>query len=206
MIAKPMRWLAGAWSTGLLLAVGSVAAQPPTTVIEPIRLASPIPAAPQPDAATLNDGLAVRYYFAKFNHVDELVDWMRFDRGVESPPLPHLDYESGPGNVLTTTSGDLVGAHITGFIGFHEVGTYRLRVTSNDGVRLTLAGEMVFEDPGVHGDATSPDLVFDITVPGWYPLDVLYFEKKGTATLRFTWQPPGADGFVPIPGSALKHP
>jgi len=215
MIKKPIRGWAGPWLVALLLPtlLGPGAADAQTRVApepapppEPIRLATPAPAAPQPDAATLKDGLAVRYYFAKFNHIDRLVDWMKYDDGVPGEPLPMLDYDVGMGNVLTTTSSDMVGAHITGFIAFTEPGTTRLRVTSNDGVRVTLGGEMIFEDPGVHKDATSPDLVFDVAEPGWVPLDILYFEKKGTATLKLSWQPPGAPGFVPVPGAALKHP
>jgi len=173
---------------------------------EPIQLAAPAPAAPQPDAAALKDGLAVRYYFAKLNHIDDLVGWMKFEDGAPGQPLPMLDYADSPGNVLTTTNNMLVGAHITGFIEFAKPGTYRLQVISNDGVRVTLGGEMIFEDPGVHKAATSPDLVFDVTEPSWYPLDLLYYQKKGTWTLQLRWQPPGGSGFVPVPGASLKHP
>jgi hypothetical protein len=108
--------------------------------------------------------------------------------------------------VLTTTNNMLVGAHITGFIQFAEAGTHRLRVTSNDGVRITLGGEMMFEDPGVHKAESSPDLVFDVAEPGWVPLDILYYQKKGTWALQLYWQPPGAPGFVPVPAASLKHP
>ena len=205
MIGIRIRILAGVWSGALLLAAVAAHAQTqPAT--QPVQLAPPAPAAPQPDAAALKDGLAVRYYFAKLNHIDDLVGWMRFEDGVPGEPLPALDYEDSPGNVLTTTNNMLVGAHITGFIEFAEPGSHRLQVTSNDGIRVTLGGEMIFEDPRIHKAETSPDLVFDIAEPGWYPLDILYYEKKGTWALKLYWQPPGAPAFVPVPGAALKHP
>jgi len=203
MIKKPIRVLARFGLGALLLATVAVHAAEPAA--EPIQLAAPAPAAPRPDAATLKDGLEVRYYFAKLNHIDDLVGWMKFEDGVPGQPLPMLDYADSPGNVLTTTNNMLVGAHITGLIEFAEAGTYRLRVISNDGVRITLGGEMIFEDPGVHKAEASPDLVFDVTEPGWYPLVILYYQKKGTWALQLHWQPPGAEGFVPVPGASLKH-
>jgi hypothetical protein len=206
MINKRTRGLAALGLSTLLIAPVTARAQTqPATPPPPIQLAQPAPAAPQPDAAALKDGLAVRYYFAKFNHINDLTGWMRFEDGVPGEPLPALDYEDSAGNVLTTTNADLVGAHITGFIEFAEPGSYRLQVTSNDGIRVTLGGEMIFEDPGIHKAETSPDLVFDIAEPGWYPLDILYYEKKGTWALKLYWQPPGAQGFVAVPGAALKH-
>jgi hypothetical protein len=209
MIEKPTRVLAGLWLGAVMLAAMAVHAQAqsePAAAVPPILMPTLVPAAPQPDAAKLNDGLAVRYYFAKYNHIRELVDWMKYDDGVQGKPLAMIDHADTSGNVLTTTNSMLVGAHITGFIRFADLGTYRLRVTSNDGVRVTLSGRKVFEDPGVHKAETSPDLVYDVTEPGWYPLDILYYQKKGTSALQLHWQTPGAEGFVAVPGSAFKHP
>lgn len=172
---------------------------------EPIKVPPVAPADPQPDAAALKDGLAVRYYFAKFTHIDNLAAWMNSDDGIEGTPLPNLDYQMGAGNVLTTTSADLVGAHITGFIQFAEAGVYELKVISNDGVRLTVGGEMIFEDPEIHADTASPPLVVTIDLPGWYPLEILYYEKKGSAALKLHWKTPGASGFTAVPATALKH-
>lgn len=194
------------WIAGLIL---SMLAAPALSASdrgpEPVKVPSVAPADPQPDAAALKDGLAVRYYFSRFTHIDNLAAWINSDDGIEGTPLPNLDYQMGAGNVLTTTSADLVGAHITGFIQFAEPGTYTLKVTSNDGVRVTLSGEMIFEDPEIHADTASPPLVVDIGEPGWYPLDILYYEKKGTAALKLHWKPPGASNFTAVPTTALKH-
>ncbi len=197
-------WL---WIAGLCLAIAGTPAPSMSDEPEaPIKVPPVAPADPQPDAAALEDGLAVRYYFSKFTHIDNLAAWMNADEGIEGEPLPNLDYQMGEGNVLTTTSADLVGAHITGFIQFAEAGTFELKVTSNDGVRLTLGGETIFEDPEIHADTASPPLVVTIDEPGWYPLDILYYEKKGSAALKLHWKQPGASGFTVVPAAALKHP
>ncbi len=184
----------------------AVEAQTPEPAADAVRLPSPAPAAPQPTQSALKDGLAVRYYFHRFNHLSEFEEWMRYEDGVEGTPLAHLDYRMGRGNVLTTTSSDMVGAKITGVIELAKAGAYTFLLTSNDGVRLTIGGVMMHEDPEIHPDTTSPPLIIEIAEPGWYPLDILYYEKKGTATLRLEWRPPGEAAFVPVPAAALKHP
>lgn len=166
---------------------------------------APQPLVPQPSPQALQDGLAVRYYLSRFNHVDELAAFMESQSGKEGQTLPNLDYVMGAGNVLGTTSGDFVGAHIFGLIAFDKPGTYQLQVTSNDGVRLSLGGVMLFEDPEPHPDSTSAPLPVEIKTPGLYPLDILYYEKKGTATLKLYWQTPGSDTFVAVPPAAFKH-
>lgn len=197
------KWI---WIAGLCLVIAGMPTRSMSDeTAAPIKVAPVAPANPQPNAAELKDGLAVNYYFAKFQHINRLVEWMDMEDPIPGSPLPNLDYQMGPGNVLTTTSADLVGAHITGFIDFAEAGVYELKVTSNDGVRLTVGGVMIFEDPEVHRDADSPPLVVTIDEAGWYPLDILYFEKKGTAALRLYWKRPGEDAFSIVPTTALKH-
>ncbi len=172
---------------------------------DPGRAAGPQPANPQPDATALKDGLAVEYYFAKYNHIRELETWMKYKDGKPGDPIPMLDSKAGSGAVLTSGVDDLVGAHITGYIGFDDPGAYRFQVTSNDGIRITLGGVEIFEDPDVHPDRTSDTIPVQIDQAGWYPLKILYFEKKSTATVQLHWSPPESSGFNPVPASALKH-
>lgn len=187
--------IAGMLAAAALVSAAAFAAEP----------AAPIPATPQPDPASLKDGLAVTYYSGVFNNISELVEWMRQEEGKPGAPIPMLDYQVGIGNVLTSSSDDFVGAHITGLIEFPAAGTYELQITSNDGVRVTIGGVMVFEDPTVHPDTTSPPVPVNIAVAGWYSLDILYFEKKRTSTLKLYWKGPEETRFVPVPAAALKH-
>ncbi len=169
------------------------------------RAAGPQPANPQPDGAALKDGLAVDYYFAKYNHIRELETWMKYKDGKPGDPIAMLDSKAGAGAVLTSGVDDLVGAHITGYIGFDAPGAYRFEVTSNDGVRVTLGGVEIYQDPDVHPDRTSDPIPVQIDHAGWYPLEVLYFEKKNTSTIQLHWSPSGGAGFAAVPASALKH-
>lgn len=174
-------------------------------VTGPAAAIDPKPLTPPPSASSLKEGLAVQTYPSRFDHVDQLAAFIKANPGRPGAPLPNLDHEWQAGNVLGTTNDDMVGARITGLIAFDKPGTYQLQVTSNDGVRVTLGGELLFEDPVPHPDSTSEPLPVTIATPGLYALDILYYEKKGTATLKLAWRPPGAGEFVPVPASAFKH-
>ncbi len=162
-------------------------------------------AEPQPSAEMLKPGLAVRYYGAKFQSIKKLLEWMEYEKGVEGEPIPMLNYQVGEGPVLTTTATDLMGADITGFIHFKEAGSYMILVHSNDGVQVTIGGKMIHEDPEVHGDRFSDEITLEISEPGWYPVRVLYFEKKGTSTLELYWDPPGPAEADLVPAEAFAH-
>ncbi len=164
-----------------------------------------MPAKTQPSASNLKPGLAVKYYSSKFNHIRELVEWMNYKDGWTGDPIPMLNYQVGPGKVLTTNSENLVGADINGFINFERSGPYTIMVQSNDGVRLHIGGKMIYEDPDVHADRFSDEITLEISEPGWYPVRVLYFEKKNTSTLELYWDPPGAEEIDYVPAKAFGH-
>jgi hypothetical protein len=167
---------------------------------------APKPLTPQPTTAELADGLRAQIYVARFQHIDDLLRFIEAaPKPSETRTLPELNFAWGDGNVLGTTSSDLVGAKISGFIRFDQPGTWHLKVTSNDGVRLVVGGVQLFEDPEIHGDSDSPPLSVNIAAPGWYPIDILYYEKKGTATLKLFWQPPKQADFAPVPAAAFAH-
>src|SRR5262245_33548863 len=157
------------------------------------------PAEPQP--AQLTPGLAVEYTYAKVNYIEQLKG-RKFEAG---PPLESINYRWG-GNVLTSKSREEVGAIITGFIRFEKAGVYGFEITSNDGVLVEIGGQVLHEDPGVHSDSTSDRINVKIDQPGWYPLRVVYFQKKGTASLVLAWIEPGQKGrTAPVPAKAYGY-
>ncbi len=194
----------GVRAAALILVVLILSTGPAALAAEPVKLPSPTPAIPQPDPADLRGGLAVEYWFDRFEHIRELTRYRAGWDGQRGDPLPVLDYQ-GQGNTLGTTSSTDVGAHITGLIHLDTPGPYTFVVTSNDGVRVTLGGVMIHEDPEIHPDTDSPPLVMEVATPGWYPLDILYYQKKGSSALKLWWQPPGATGRSIVPAIALKH-
>jgi hypothetical protein len=109
--------------------------------------------------------------------------------------------------VLTSDGDDGVGAEITGLIHLAEPGFYSFAVRSNDGFRLWIGGEQILEDPDVHADRYSDIAEFQVTTPGWYPLRMLYFERKNTSTLELYWLPPSldVDSMPLVPAEVLAH-
>ena len=160
------------------------------------------PDTPQPTPAQLNPGLAVAYKEVFVRHVDEC----KFaGRGKPGKPLANIDYNTGSGGVLTTDLPMGVCAAITGFIKFPKPGNYVVAFQSNDGVRLRLANAFIVEDPDVHSDRFSEYITIEIKQLGWYWITIDYFQRKGTATLEFYWQPPGKSEMEIVPASAFAH-
>lgn len=160
------------------------------------------PADPQPAAGSLQQGLAVNYVDVKARHVDEVEE---AGDGEPGPPLPKLDYQSGAGTVLTSDRTDMVGARIRGFINFDQPGRWLMATQSNDGVRVRIDGRVVIEDPDVHSDQFSMNAELNIATPGWYKLEVTYFERKSTSTLQLYWQRPGGTEFEIVPAAAFGY-
>lgn len=151
-------------------------------------------------------GLATCYMYQFVRHIDEFDGW-DFDENCEpGPPLAMVDSVAGAGKVLTSKSDDAVMAKISGYIHLDTVGSYAFTFESNDGVRLEIDGELVVQDPDVHGDRFSDIGRVEVKTPGWRPLTIYYFERKNTSTLRFFWKPPGVEGAFPlVPSTVLAH-
>ena len=163
-----------------------------------------VAAAAAVDSPPDQPGLNVTYYYNIFNFVDEVREFARTRDGEIGAPLLTLDYNVGSGRVLSSDRADGVGAIIDGFINFPEAGTYTMAVQSNDGVEVKIGGEVAFTDPNVHADRFSDPFALQVEAAGWYPLEVLYFEKRNTSTLELYWHPPGSDsGLNFVPAEAL---
>ena len=184
-----------------LLPVFFAAALAASTLARAETISGLKPAEPQPTAEQLTPGLAVQYTFAIMNHVDEMKG-RKFEPGA---PLTHLEWKMGEGAVLTSKSRQGVGAQITGFINFEKPGLYGVELTSNDGVRLEIGGKVIHEDPGVHSDTTTDRIDLQVDKPGWYPIQIAYFQKRYTATLVLRWAGPGEKKMVKLPEKALAH-
>jgi PA14 domain len=160
------------------------------------------PVTPQPDSASMKPGLAVRYVSAKVRDVDAIE---AIGGGTVGRPLPQLNYHSGTGFVLTSNYADFVGAKIRGFINFEQPGRWLMTAESNDGVRVRLNDQVIIEDPGVHADQFSNTAELNVAAAGWYKLEVTYFERKSTSTLKLYWQRPDSSEFEIVPAAAFGY-
>jgi hypothetical protein len=161
---------------------------------------------PQPAPDALEPGLAVTYYFNKFDDTREIPDWAKYKDGVEGEPITMLDYFVGDREVLTSGRTDHVGADIRGFIHLPVAGTYTFAMRSNDGVDLKIGDKRIVHDSGVHSDRF-PDLIpVEVAAPGWYPFHLLYFEKQVTSTVELYCLKPGDTGQLDfVPEEAFAH-
>jgi PA14 domain len=185
----------------ILLPVVLAAALAAATPVRAETISGLKPAEPQPTAQQLTPGLAVQYTHAMMRHLDEMKG-RKFEPG---SPLTHLEWKMGEGAVLTSKGRQGVGAQITGLIHFEKPGLYGLELTSNDGIRLEIGGKLVHEDPVVHSDTTTDRIDLQVDKPGWYPIQIVYFQRKGTATLVLRWAGPGEKKMVKLPEKALAH-
>ncbi|WP_187430759.1 hypothetical protein ROLI_020420 [Roseobacter fucihabitans] len=163
------------------------------------------PANPQPSAGNLTPGLAVNY--ALRNHGRSLVDAARvLKKGKPGTPLRGLSYEDTKDgeNVLTTEHSEKIAAAISGYIKFPASGSYVLEFLSNDGLKIVIGEQEVGLYDGVHACGYVGEQ--EVTVPqaGYYTLDAIYFQRKGSACLLMEWGP-DSDGLEQVPDSAFFH-
>jgi len=105
-----------------------------------------------------------------------------------------LDFSWGFGSAALNLPADNFSARWTRT--FNGVpGQYRLSLTSDDGARLYVNGQLVIDNWGVQAARTKS---VDYWFGGATPLRVEYFEAAGTASLRLDIIPvPGGEGLLP---------
>ena len=115
-----------------------------------------------------------------------------------------MDFRGGDGKpVLNQRHKDFVAAIITGYIHFSSPGTYMFKIRSNDGVRVAIGGLTVLEDPKPHPDRTSDAVPVKASEVGWVPIEVVFFERRGSWAIELTWQQGG--DFNAVPASHFAH-
>ena len=104
------------------------------------------------------------------------------------------------------TQDDFFNFQFTGYLNIETEGTYYFDITSDDGSRLYLNGNLIADNDGRHGRKTVASEGIYLTA-GAHPIVVEYFEDVGGHHLSVRYRGPGiGDGtsFVLIPDSALR--
>lgn len=151
------------------------------------------PADPQPDEAALKPGLAVKYaYPGDVKSLHEAESWRNYELK-PGPPLIGFDYADTlpEEKALTSDSVEFVVAFIDGYIKFDQPGPYQLEFHSNDGLRVKISGQQVFEYDGRHPCEPGKRVTVEIPQAGWYPVEALFFQRSGTSCMLLNWAPPG---------------
>ena len=169
-----------AFLAALTLAASAAAADPlPLT-----------PASPQP--AGLSSGLSVIYAYPG-SDIKSLADATAALNAAPKAgkPLTGLDYsDTSPGQVtLTSDRVENVAARITGYVKFDAAGSYDIEFLTNDGLDARIGGQRVGHFDGRQACGSTRVIEVSVPEPGWYPVDILYFQRLGTSCLHMKWGP-----------------
>lgn len=157
-----------------MLAGGMLAAAPLTLT----------PASPQPSG--LQPGLNVRYaYPSDIKSLAQARNALKH-RSEAGPPLTGLDYSTTSigEKTLTSKRSETVAADISGYVRFDAPGIYTIDFLTNDGLEAMVGGQLVGKFDG--RQSCEETFAVDVEVPraGWYPVKILYFQRKKTACLH----------------------
>ncbi|CAM3587442.1 family 16 glycoside hydrolase [Kibdelosporangium persicum] len=97
---------------------------------------------------------------------------------------------------------DMFVSEVTGNINIPTAGTYQFRLTSDDGSRLRIDGQVVINHDGLHG-ATPVTGSVQLTA-GYHALRIDHFDNLADQQITLEWQPPGASSFAVVPNSVLS--
>ncbi len=162
---------------------------------------------PLVDSATIEPGLNVRYYDEKYEHITDMPKGKQLEKlGRSGQPIFSLNNVYGKrSNIFNSGKSRLIGFWFSGLIHLEKPGDFYFQALSNDGIRCFLNQELIFEDPLKHSTRLSPVGFFRVEQPGWYPLQIIYFQRKGTAALKLYWKQPGQGSFKIVPAAVLGH-
>ena len=161
------------------------------------------PANPQPSG--VRAGLSVAYAYPEDVKSLSAADAALRKGAVSGPALKGLDYrDTNEGDRTLTSKRALnVVAKIRGYVKFDAPGIYNIDFLSNEGLRAKIGGQLVSRFDGRQPCEPTFGSEVEVPVAGWYPLDIVYFQRQGTACLhmrsapagkRVTWMPNKAFG------------
>ena len=174
----------------------------------------------------LRPGLSVVYFHGFYRNISQMPRGKSaIEKGIPGKPIPVLNHEFGEDMVFDSGRSKGVGMHMDGFILFDKTGDYIFQANTNDGFRLLISGIKIIDDPHYHSDRLSEIGIVRVEEPewdllpkrmsrkvkvkvsetGWYPLRILYFQRKGTATIQLFWIQPGDKKKVFVPAEVYAH-
>ncbi len=173
--------------------------------LQPIEVSGISPA--KVAEGNLQPGLTSWYYLEFFER--DLRNLPQSDRSVyptfPGKPILQLNHQFDEQNIFDSGTNRGVGIRMKGYINFPEAGHYEMQALSNDGFILHISDKLAINDPEQHSDRLSNIAYVSINRPGWYPVAIEYFQRKGTAALKLIWKTPGSSEFVPLPPSSYGH-
>ena len=185
----------------------AIAAEPEPHALQPVEISGLIPERELSDDKMLKPGLSAIYIPKFFRYIDQMpVQDPNLTAERIGNPILFLNHHFGDQDLVFDSGVSRgIGIQMNGFLKFSEAGKFGMKALSNDGIRIRICGKTILEDPNVHSDQFSPQVVLDISKPGWYPVMIQYFQRKGTAAIEMHWKLPGQADFSVIPAEAYAH-
>ncbi|MGB3211057.1 MAG: PA14 domain-containing protein [Desulforhopalus sp.] len=154
----------------------------------------------------LKPGLSVLYLDGSYRFVKLIPKGAEArEKGRPGEPILQLNHQFGEGSVFGSGLNRKIGMQMEGYLHLDTPGTYAFQALSNDGVEIYINGKLIVSDPNVHSDRLSDIGEVSVDTGGWQPFLVRYFQRKGSAALKFYWRPPGSDEFEIVPAQAYGH-
>ncbi|MGE4051911.1 MAG: PA14 domain-containing protein, partial [Piscinibacter sp.] len=114
-----------------------------------------------------------------------------------------IDFSWGTASPGTGVNSNNFSARWTGTVLAPTTGSYRFRTVSDDGVRVWVNGVRIINNWSDHSATTNTSGTVSLTAGQRYTIQVEYYEKGGSATMRLRWLRPGTSSYVAIPAANL---
>jgi hypothetical protein len=141
--------------------------------------------------APVKKGLVYGYYQGRFEKLPDFATLKTARIGTAARP-----------DLAVSKDTDEFALRFTGFVHIPETGVYVFYLATDDGSKLSIAGEGIIVNDGVHGMAEErTEMALEA---GWHAFELDYFQGTGGLGLELSWRGPGfAKG--PIPDGAFGH-
>lgn len=116
-------------------------------------------------------------------------------------PNPQKSIVAAP-TLSISRRADFFATRFSGFIKITQAGVYTFTLGSDDGSILKLGGATLINHDGPHGYSKKTGSI--MLQPGFYPIEIVYFELTGGQRLDLSIMPPEGKE-TPLPASILFH-
>ena len=86
-----------------------------------------------------------------------------------------------------------------GYIYVTQSGLHRFQTNSDDGVSLTVNGDLLIDQWNDHSATVHTSAAVNLEAGKAYPIKLEFYENAGTAVIQLRWQTPGSAAYVAIP-------
>jgi len=94
---------------------------------------------------------------------------------------------------------DNFSASWNGYVYVTQTGVHRFQTTSDDGVRLTVNGDLLIDQWNDHSSTTHTTAAVNLEAGKAYPIKLEFYENAGSAVIQLRWQTPGSTTYAAIP-------